>query len=50
MIRIRKAVRFLIVAVLLIALFAGWQTAHCARRLRRYRVYLPARCAGNHIR
>lgn len=26
MIRIRKAVRFLIVAVLLIALFAGWQT------------------------
>ena len=26
MIRIRKAVRFLIVVVLLIALFAGWQT------------------------
>lgn len=26
MIRIRKAVRFLIVAVLLIALFAGWRT------------------------
>ena len=45
-----KAVRFLIVAVLLIALFAGWQTGTVQRRLRRYRVYLPARCAGNHIR